>query len=150
MKRVRSKIDIMLNEIPKKPYFIQNSSTRLGQITTVMSGVSDCVIRSVHGQEQAVIFFYDTNLSNIDWTKNIPSAKNKIKIPELCKSKYHSGSCSSQNLRIGVICKDKVLQEKIINLIDNIDTDAIIRSIASQYMEQLERSRKKMEEINKQ
>ena len=152
MTKVKSEIDIMLNLIPKKPYFIQNSSTRLGQITTMMGGVSDCVIRSVGGTEQAVIFYYDTNLSNIEWAKDLPSAENKINIPEIHKSKKYSGACSAQDLRIGVICRDKEFQEQIINLINNIDTDAIIRSNVSRYMEQLERSkknRKEWEEMNK-
>jgi hypothetical protein len=153
MTKVKSEIDIMLNSIPKKPYFIQNSSTRLTQITTMMDGFStDCVIRSVGGTEKAVIFYYDTNLSSNQWTKDLPSAKNKIKIPEVCKSKYYSGCCSAQDLRIGVICMDKEFQKQIINLINNIDTDVIIRSNVSRYMEQLERSkknRKEWEEMHK-
>ena len=149
MKRVKSEIDKMLNEIPKKPYFIQNSSTRLGQITTMMGGVSDCVIRSVHGTEQAVIFFYDINLTDIDWIKNVPCAEKKIEIPEIHKSKAYFGSLSAQNLRIGIICRDKEFQDKIINLINRIDTDTIIKAKVSRYMEQLEKDRKEWKKINK-
>jgi len=140
MDQIKSIISHELSKIPNRPYFIQKSSTRIGQITTTMWGVSDCVIRSVHGQEKAVIFFYDTNLSTHVWTKNIPSTTQKIKIPALYKATEGAGvttDSSELDLKIGIICRDKKLLSEIIEWLNKIDTDKITTSVTQWYKKHL-------------
>ncbi|MBW1856655.1 MAG: hypothetical protein JRJ00_18770 [Deltaproteobacteria bacterium] len=141
MDQIKSIISTELGKIHQKPYFIQKSSTRIGQITTTIWWINDCVIRSVHGQEQAVIFFYDTNLRTHIWTKDIPSTIQKIKIPALYKGKgeCYGADCSEHNLRIGIISRNEELLSNIVEWLNPIDVNKIIEPIYQKHKKLWER-----------
>jgi len=131
-----------LKTISNTPYLLTYRKINLTQIeTNIDRTFYDITIGQIdHGEEKAIIFFYANNKSDTHWTKFISSTSHNINIPAKLPENINLPATmqvntgKSYNLKIGIICEDKILLQYLLKWLNKLDL-SLERIFRENYLE---------------